>query len=248
MKKSLLILWMIVFSFSIFAFNRKDINTSHKTVIVNTDTSQIVADVFTSNEFNPKKLRNTLEYSWYYKNKIKCTTGNYTGYLLDGSFICYDLKGNMLVKGTYKNGLKNGNWFHWTKSGKLRSIQSFKMGLLDGITQLFDSLGTLKSSIEYKSGIKTGISVNFNNGSLISEFKYKNDKIVSEKLFTEGKITKKTSYKNNGEIKKEKVYPSKNTSTQCKSKKSKIVTKNNEPKSEKSNFLRKIFGGEKKKI
>ncbi len=58
-------------------------------------------------------------YTWYMKNSIQVTQGNYSGKLLHGTYTKYYWKTNQLAeKGDYKYGLKEGAWQEWNNNGK----------------------------------------------------------------------------------------------------------------------------------
>lgn len=96
--------------------------------------------------------KDTLSYHWFKSQRIYETQGSSAGYLLHGSFVKYDLGGQLAEKGQFKFGLRHGEWRSWYPSGHIRSVCYYKHGLLHGKMQVFDEEGKLTEAIKYKKG------------------------------------------------------------------------------------------------
>jgi hypothetical protein len=73
----------------------------------------------------PKKGKN---YYWYGTNRIHTTTDDYSGRLLDGTFMIFNETGGLLEKGTFDDGLKTGNWVTWGATGEVNTCIKYRNG------------------------------------------------------------------------------------------------------------------------
>lgn len=197
MKRFLILILLL--SNTVFAqMKQKEIST----VYLNYPDYTIKTDILSAK----KKIatKENLTYYWFASNKVMETKGGYDGKVLNGSYTSFYLSSNLKEKGSFKNGLKNGEWITWYENGKINEIITWRKGIKAG---------------RYKN--------NDNNGNLISEACYKNDKLNGYQTnYKDGKITEKRKYKNGVEIIKVQKDVTSNDSTSGKPKNEfKIVKK-----------------------
>ncbi len=58
---------------------------------------------------------------WYESNQNIYDIANYRSDILDGEYLCYDERGNIISKGAYENGIKQG---YWIGNGYIEEISS----------------------------------------------------------------------------------------------------------------------------
>ena len=91
-------------------------------------------------------------YSWYHRNAVYQTQGNYSGSLLHGEYTAY-YKGNILQsKGEFIWGIKDGIWLYWRKDSSLEKKEIWKKGLLEDKVTLYDHQGRDSLYIPYHKG------------------------------------------------------------------------------------------------
>lgn len=209
MRGKSLLLFVFTILTTVFAYSKdvkNVIDVTHRQVIVNTDTSYIVADVLLFSEKRVKKLNDNVIYTWYKRNSIKSTMGNYSGILLDGSYVRYDLSGNMKAKGNYIEGVKDGKWYYWSKYGTLIKTITYSHGMLNGTKVQYNSNGVIIYSVEYKNGIYQGMYIKYNDGIKISESQFKRGTIRKANLYKDNILFKRIFYNKYGKIKREKYF------------------------------------------
>lgn len=170
--RKFLFLILLITNFSFAQMKQKEIST----VYLNYPDYTIKTDILSAK----KKIatKENLTYYWFASNKVMETKGGYDGKILSGSYTSFYLSSNLKEKGSFKNGLKNGEWITWYENGKINEIITWRKGIKAG---------------RYKN--------NDNNGNLISEACYKNDKLNGYQMkYKDGKITEKRKYKNGVEI------------------------------------------------
>ena len=213
MIRNCILVFVVALVLPLVALNKDMGEITHRKVIVNSDTSYIVANILLFSDSYIKKLNDNVVYTWYKRNSIKSTKGNYSGELLDGIFILYDLSGNMKVKGNYAQGLMDGKWYYWSKKGILLKTVNYKEGLLNGVLVQYNHMGAIVYSIDYKLGVYNGYYTKYKSGIKISESEFKNGQMRKAKLFRDGLLFKKIFYDKNGQIRKEKYYENKEADT-----------------------------------
>ncbi len=126
-------------------------------------------------------------------------------------------KSKLMEDMNYKNGKKDGVSKLYNANGNLSSMITFKNGEKDGISKLYNDNGNQSSMLTYKNGkLKGTYKYYYKNGQLSSEgdshnlapdkFYTKNGILKEMRLYDKtGKYIKTIYYKENGEIKKEKV-------------------------------------------
>jgi hypothetical protein len=171
-------------------------------------------------------------YTWYMKNSIQVTQGNYSGKLLHGTYSKYYSKTNQLAeKGVYQYGLKEGIWYEWNRNGKLSSNTTYKKGVKKGEAIFYDSSGNIIEKCSFKNDKKHGKSYSYVNGVKQKPVKYKNGAIKEKKpLF--GRFKKKT---------KDSTEPNGKTIKTVKEKKETPKQKETKQTEEKGSLLKNIF-------
>ncbi|MGQ0827044.1 MAG: toxin-antitoxin system YwqK family antitoxin [Bacteroidota bacterium] len=179
--KNLLYL-LLVLSNSMFAqFKAKETYT----VYINYPDHSIRANV--SNTGKKVEAKQTLTYNWYASNKVLQTKGGYEGKILDGPYTSFYLSNNLKEKGTFKMGLKDGEWISWYENGKINEITNWKKGVKNGVSKTFDKDDQLTCESCYRNNELHGTLVNYENGKVISEIKYKKGKEILPKQKKEKK-------------------------------------------------------------
>ncbi len=177
-------------------------------------------------------------YTWYMKNSILVTQGNYSGKLLHGTYTKYYCKTNQLAeKGDYKYGLKEGIWSEWNSNGTFLSNVTYKKGLKKGKAIFYDSSGNIIEKCSFKDDKKHGKSYSYVNGVEQKTVKYKNG-IVKEKKTLFGFLKKKP--KDTGAVQPKEETKEKKAKQPKEVKPKETNTKEKETK-EKSSFLKNIF-------
>jgi len=96
-------------------------------------------------------------YTWYLNNAIHVSRGNYSGKLMNGSFVKYSKANNQMIeKGTYLLGVKQGLWYVWNADGTLSSYSEYKKGDLNGEFIEYADSNKCKFSGEFKKNLKSG--------------------------------------------------------------------------------------------
>lgn len=122
-----------------------------------------------------QKTITKLEYYWYDRGKLHITTGNFSGYLLNGQFIHYHkITNEILEKGILVNGLKSGAWMNWSVEGVLNSVINWKKGQKQGFETIYNKMGMIISKSKYKNGQLNGWKYTYYEDTLKSKLKYKN--------------------------------------------------------------------------
>ncbi|MCK5856741.1 MAG: hypothetical protein KAG64_04580 [Bacteroidales bacterium] len=208
MIKKILILSTIIFFFSVPALCKDALNS--RIVIVNTDSSYIVAYVSNSTKEHSKNLKDDLCYSWYRRNNIINTYGNYSGAILDGAYTEYDLKGNLLSKGIYAQGLKHEKWYFWSHGGAFLRTVSYKHGKLMGESIHYDNHGNPIYKALYRNGKQIGLSIKFVDSIIVSKTMYRKGRVSRVEYYEYGKKMKVIHYSKFGEVKEAKKKKTKN--------------------------------------
>jgi len=199
--------------FSVILFNtgysqKTKLNMKNSEVIVVYPDSTVKAIVLLKNF--TKTPKNNLTYYWYYQDNINKNLGGYSGKILDGKFLVFDLEKKLIGEGYFKKGLKHGVWKRWYPKGGLISIEKYKNGQKNCVSTLFDKTGKTISIIQYKKGFKNGKSWILENDTLIAK-KFRKDVEVIKKskdIKTKKEITNDQTTKE--EKKKEKIKENKN--------------------------------------
>lgn len=125
------------------------------------------------------KLSDDCTYYWFEANKIHRTQAGYSGKLLNGFFVRYDLSGNLLEKGLFKNGLKEGIWKEWHPDGNIKSIVSWEDGIREGPIYNYNPAGYLTSEYQFKNDQLNGQAILFNDsGKMRLTIKYRDDQLI----------------------------------------------------------------------
>ena len=125
--------------------------------------------------------KENLTYYWYTSNKVMETKGGYDGKILNGSYTSFYLSSNLKEKGSFKNGLKNGEWITWFENGKINEITTWRKGVRSGSYKKNDNDGSLLSEACYKNDKLNGYQINYKDGKIIEQKKYKNGKEIIKK-------------------------------------------------------------------
>ena len=219
--KKYCILILLLGCINLLSFSQKlPKKKTEREVIINFSDSLIRANVFIENK--KVKLKDLAVYYWFKSGSINKNIGDFSGNLLNGEYIVFNNKNQMLCKGQFKKGLKVGVWKRWLPQGGLIEKQEWKNGLLNGKLFTFDKTGIILQILNYKNGLKQGKSIFFNNGNKVvvkykkgkevlpKEPKEKVEKPKTEKPIKEPKepkITKEKSEKTPKVEKEKKVKP-----------------------------------------
>lgn len=186
-------------------------------VIVNSMDSTIKANIF----IEDKKIKPNLilTYHWFKSGAINKNIGGYSGNLLHGEYVVYNMDHQMIVKGELKHGLKHGVWKRWLPQGGLLEKQDWKKGNLHGKALLYDKTGTKLQVTNYKKGKRHGkyilyekgkeTVITFKNGQEVDDTKEGFCKKIKAKIFKKKDKTKEKKEAKPKEKKKEK--PAKDT-------------------------------------
>jgi hypothetical protein len=137
---------------------------------------------FTVLAVSQKKPSLKKSYTWYMKNSIQVTQGNYDGKLLHGSYSRFYCKTNLLAaKGVYKYGLKEGVWYEWNGNGTLSSNVKYKKGFKKGKAMFYDSSGNMIEKCRFKNDKKHGKSYSYIDGVEQKPVKYKKGEVKEQK-------------------------------------------------------------------
>lgn len=232
--------YLIVFILFIntFVFAQKQKAPTQRNIQLYVNDQSIQATVLLKEK--KTKPQEAIDYYWYYNNEIKSNKGGYSGKLLTGSYQVTDKKGNLLEQGFFKKGIKNGVWKTWGSNGELSSINTWKKGIKDGEYKLFQK-GKLVEKGSYSKNNLAGKVYKYNADTIISTTKYKNGKVIPEKVKklkaekeekiknSETEVKDETPKKEKTEkVKKEKNNPVKTTDSE-KEKKQKTSDVKNKP-------------------
>jgi len=77
----------------------------------------------------PVKPKSGKKYYWYGTNRIQSTVGDYTGRVLDGTYMAFDDSGSLIEKGIFEKGLKEGRWVTWYRDGEVRYCMKYHRGV-----------------------------------------------------------------------------------------------------------------------
>ncbi len=102
------------------------------------------------------KVAPDVYYYWYSHGKIYGNQGGYSGNLLHGEYIEYDIDGNLILKGRYDRGLKSGKWIYWYENGVIREVIEYEGGLLEGTISRYSDDGKILYSASYKDNLLHG--------------------------------------------------------------------------------------------
>jgi len=128
---------------------------------------------------------------WNNNGTIKSSFEYINGKIKDGEYIFTDDNGKKINKQTYLNGNKieefifrgeekNGKLIKWHNNNILKFECEYTNGMINGEFKLYDEKGQLISNGNYSNGLKEGKFSFYNDGNLISDEYYKNDKPEGE--------------------------------------------------------------------
>jgi antitoxin component YwqK of YwqJK toxin-antitoxin module len=198
---------------------------------------------FTVVAVSKEKPQSEKTYTWYMKNAVLVTQGNYSGKLLHGTYTKYYCKTNQLAeKGDYKYGLKEGVWQEWNSNGTLSSNVTYKKGVKKGEAVFYDSSGNIVEKCIFKNDKKHGKSYTYVNGIEQKPVTYKKG-VIKEKKSLFARFKKKSNQTELAEptekTNPEKIKPPKEV------KQKEVKQKEEKPKKketkEKNSFLKNIF-------
>ncbi len=87
-----------------------------------------VAEFGTAKRVKKRLVKYHKTYTWYKQNEVHFTQGSHDGKLLDGKFVLFGSKHDLLQKGKYRRGLKIGKWLYWNEKGTLDSAVMYRNG------------------------------------------------------------------------------------------------------------------------
>lgn len=185
------------------SFAQKIKELTHREISVHDNDSSIKASILIENK--KIRLKNTIDYYWYYNNAIKFNQGDFKGKLLDSDYQVVTKNGNLIRKGQFKTGYKVGMWKEWNTKGELLLVQQWSKGQKNGSYQKYFE-GKLIEVGNYNNNQLNGSYKKFNNDTLIEKGMYKNDLLHGKKVvYQNDTIYSFARYKKGKEvIKKEK--------------------------------------------
>ncbi len=120
-----------------------------------------------------------LWYYWYSSEKIHTLMGGYSGKLLNGDYLKYNINHNLIESGHFNAGLKNGIFKEWNDKGLLIQLTTWKKGILSGAFLYFNSNGTPKQAGRFKGDTTLeGVITYYHGKDSIKKVKYKNGKPI----------------------------------------------------------------------
>lgn len=127
MKK--VIIFIALFFTSFHAFSQG----SHTKYLVPTGRVTVhlhdsVAEFGTAKRVKKRWIKYHKTYTWYKQNEVHYTQGSHDGKLLNGKFVLFGSKHDLLQKGNYRRGLKIGKWLYWNEKGTLDSAVMYSNG------------------------------------------------------------------------------------------------------------------------
>jgi antitoxin component YwqK of YwqJK toxin-antitoxin module len=185
---SLILIFISVSSYFQFGYSQKSFTKNIKN-FNNTSirfTNYYVNFDFHTNDKPDIKLDKRLFYYWFKNNNIHISQGDIGGKVLNGSYKAYYNSDQLKEKGIFCLGLKVGEWVKWFENGKIEERSFWKKGLLHRDFIAYDESGIVIKNFKYKNGILKG-----------NCFQIKNDSLIMESFYKNGKLTKESKRKNN---------------------------------------------------
>jgi len=81
----------------------------------------------------------------------------------------------------YKKGQLEGIALYYYENGELKERVNYRKGKRERTGTTYYESGTLKEEITYENGMRVNVKLHGEDGALISESVYKDDKLVEEK-------------------------------------------------------------------
>ena len=140
--------------------------------------------IWVSDEKKRIKVTPDHQYYGYYMNQLFCKQGEIEGKPLNGKYLRYDLKDNILESGEFKFGLKDGIWKQLSPEGFLTETKQFCHGELCGERVIYIN-GKPDTQEKYSNGkligkpLKLNPVVGGNNGNNATK---KKENLVSHLL------------------------------------------------------------------
>ena len=138
------------------------VSVSNYEIILRTSEGTIRARV--TNKKKKIREKPDRQYCGYYLNQLFCKQGELQGKPLNGKYLRYDPKDNILESGNFNFGLKQGVWKQLSPEGLLTETCQYREGILWG------------ERLIYKNG-KPDILEGYKNGKLVGKPKYLNPEI-----------------------------------------------------------------------
>ncbi len=142
------------------------------------------------------------EWKWFYPNKQILMLENYNDGELDGLFVEYDDKGEILSKGHFIEDLEDGDWYY--KRGEMTEKGSYYEGKKIGNWKLTYGNGKIAVDSHYDQDLLNGKYTSYwENGSVKLVGKYVSGERVGVwyKYLETGELFLTTLYKNGFEVK-----------------------------------------------
>lgn len=123
-----------------------------------------------ANEVKPELARS---YTWFNKDTIVTTQGQFSGKLLHGEYEMVNQSNKGLMqKGTYDQGLKDGQWITWHPNGMIKSAHTYKSGVLKGEYILQDRAGKPIRKGAYNNDLLDGVTTYYQADTVLFNIKY----------------------------------------------------------------------------
>lgn len=126
--------------------------------------------------------------TYFVNGQIK-SEGNRKNFQLDSLWLFYDEQGNITKRINYKDDKKNGYYevYKLVKDSVEKNVliakELYINDLKQGVSKYYYDNGTLHLQINYEDNRKSGNGIEFDeNGTVISELKYRNDITISKNL------------------------------------------------------------------
>ncbi len=219
MKKSLCILWVLLFAVSSIIFAQSDTLYISDTGILTTKEKATGYRVVYKTDSNQFLIRE-YPFSKPLRKEYYATTA--AANILEGPYTEYDAEGRVILKGHYHKGFKTGKWaYYYSESALLKEIQDYitenayqciqydsmfhkmvckgaidKFGKQNGEwIQYHENSDSIQTIFNYLNGKKEGLQLEF----------YANGKLKRREVFRNHKVLKGELFDENGS--KQKYYP-----------------------------------------
>lgn len=120
-------------------------------------------------------------YHWYKPDTILITQNDFSGKVLNGSFVVYYPNKNLKEKGGFEFGLKAGQWKSWFPHGQLQAITHWRKGKREGNVEEYNEQGNILRKGQYKNNSFTGYVQQYSNDSVKNKVLYRDGKPREQK-------------------------------------------------------------------
>ena len=118
----------------------------------------------------------------YYRNGSLQSFATYTGGMLEGRRVVYDMDGNLLEEGFFKAGLKEGDFSQYANGGKLKVSCHYKDDKLDGMVMEFDEHGNKIAMVPYVGGVIEGKKISWHPTGEVRTIEYFHEGLLQDTI------------------------------------------------------------------